>query len=195
MKVHLGCGSVYLREWVNVDLPLPTVFLAKSRTDLVEKWITTEDLYYARHADKTIDVWRGGATTKETVCDTYGAFNFIPARPGSVSEILARQVFEHLDREQAKQGLRQAHMVLKSGGLLRIDVPDPDETVRKYGETGDEFYLRHLFGPRLDEYGYHVHYSRKLLTQFVQSFGFRFVHEEQNIHTYPAFCLRFAKVT
>lgn len=193
MKIHLGCGSVYLREWVNVDLPLPTVFLAKERHDLIEKFITTEERYYARHEDKTANSLRGGPVTKDTVCDVYGSFGFIPARTESVSEILSRQCFEHLSREETVQGLKEAHRVLKSGGLLRIDIPDPDETLRQYRETGDEFLIRHLFGPRRDVYGFHTHYTRNMLTELVESHGFTFVVEEPNVHFYPAYCLKFTR--
>lgn len=193
MKLHLGNGSVYLREWVNVDLPLPTVYLARERHDLVERFITTEDKYYARHDDKTRDRLRSGPLTQETVCDIYGSFTFIPARPGTVAEILARQVFEHMDRGEAKQALRNCHQALRSEGLLRLDIPDPDETLRQYRDTGDEFFIRHLFGPRRDVYGSHIQYNRKMLKLVVEQHGFRYLAEEPNQHWYPAFTLRFIK--
>jgi len=193
VKIHLGSGSVYLREWVNVDLPLPNVFLAKERHDLVERFITTEDKYYARHDNKSKDTWRQGPLKQETVCDVYGRFEFLPARANAVSEILARQCFEHLTREQAVQGLVESRRVLQPGGIIRIDIPDPDETMRHYLESGDEFYIRHLFGPRLDTYGFHTHYTRTMLSNLLESHGFEFIQEEPNIHNYPAFCLAFSK--
>lgn len=193
VKLHVGCGSVYLREWVNVDIPEPNVFLARERGDLVERYITTEGDYYGRHRDKTQDSHRKGPLVQEYVCDAYGRFTFIPARSGSAEEILSRQVFEHLDRREARDGLRECHRVLQLDGILRLDVPDPDETLRKYGETRDEVYCRYLFGPRRDEYGSHFHYTRQMLTDIVTAAGFRFIHEEPNIHFYPAFCLRFAR--
>src|SRR5688572_17847458 len=145
MRLHVGNGAIFLREWVNVDLPLPHVFLAKERSDLVERFSTTEDNYYGRHQDQTVEQWRKGAICQETVCNVYGSFAFLPVRPGSVSEILSRQAFEHLDRSQAVVAIDQCRRALKVGGLLRIDIPDADETIRRYGETRDEFYLRHLF--------------------------------------------------
>lgn len=193
MKLHVGCGSVYLREWVNVDLPLPTVFLARERHDLLERFITTEDKYYSRHDDKTADSLRGGPVTRETICDVYGSFTFLPARPNTVTEILARQCFEHLGRDEAVVALQSAHRVLKTDGILRIDIPDPDETLRKYRETGDEFYIRHLFGPRRDLFGLHTHYTRGMLVDLAKAAGFSFRQEEPNIHFYPSYCLRFER--
>lgn len=193
MRLHVGNGSILLRGWLNVDLPKPNVFLAKERPDLVERFITTEDQYYARHENKTMDTTRKGPVTEETVCDAYGSFDLLPARTSSVTEILTRQCFEHLNMEQAKRALTECRRVLKPEGTLRIDIPDPDRTLRKYLETGDDFYRRHLFGPRLDEYGFHTHYTRSMLAHMAEVAGFRFVEEEENIHFYPAFCLRFAK--
>lgn len=194
MKLHIGSGSVYLREWINIDLPLPHVYLARERHDLVAKFITTEDRYYSRHDHRNPDNTREVGKQQDTVCDTFGSFQFIPARPGSVSEILSRQVFEHLDRSEAKSALRGCYEALQPGGTLRLDVPDPDATLRLYRETGEEFYIRHLFGPRRDIYGFHTHYTRNMLTDLVESHGFKLLDEEPNVHFYPAYCLRFSKV-
>lgn len=193
MKLHVGCGSVLLREWVNVDLPLPTVFLAKERPDLVERFVTTEDAYYARHQDKTPESLRNGPVTGETVCDVFGSFTFLPARAGTVSEILSIQVFEHLNSDMAALALDECRRVLQRGGILRLDVPDPDETIQRYLETGDKFYVRHLYGPRRDVFGCHTHYTRAMLKALVEDHGFRFVLEETHNHFYPAMKLRFEK--
>lgn len=194
MKLHVGSGSVYLREWVNIDLPLDNVFLAKERPDLVEKFIASESDYYEKHRDKTPDKLRRGAVVQETCCDVFGSFAFLPVRPASVEEILSVQVWEHLDRAEAKAAMQECQRVLKPGGFLRIDVPDPDETLRQYRKTGDEFCIRHFFGPRRNEYGSHFHYTRAMLRDLVEKFSFRFMSEEENRHWYPAFCLRFKKV-
>lgn len=195
MKLHVGSGSVYLREYVNVDLPLPSVFLAKERPDLVDRFSTMEEDYYGRHTDKTKGTFRKGPLSQETVCDVYGSFDFLPVRPNSVSEILARQCFEHLDRNEAPRALAQSYAALKKGGVLRLDIPDADETLRQYRETGDEFFIRHLFGPRRDMYGFHTHYTRTMLIKLVEDAGFGYELEERNIHCYPAFCLRFVRNT
>lgn len=193
MKVHLGAGAIYLKDYLNVDLPLPHVALAKDEPGLVEEFITTEDKYYARHEGKGISDWRKGPQIVKTVCDAYGSFQFIPTRNETVSELLSRQVLEHLNVTQAREAMKECFRVLSWGGQLRIDVPDPEATLELYRETGDKFYFRHLFGPRLDVFGYHTPYSRASLTHLVAEAGFNLEQEEPNIHSYPAFCLRFVK--
>lgn len=190
MKVHVGASTIYLDGYVNVDLP-PTA-LAVDHPELAEAWSTTEDNYYGRHQDKTIDVLRRGPADQLAVCDVHGSFQSLPFDDSSVDEILSRQAFEHMSITEARAGLREMRRVLKVGGILRLDVPDYLETLVKWYETKDAFYLRHLLGNRNGDYGYHVMgYDREGLKRLVTEHGFEFVEEEQNIHHYPAMCLRF----
>lgn len=193
MKIHMGCGSVYLMGYYNVDLPLPYIHLTQDRPALVEQYQTTEGDYYGRHGTQTIETWKQGPKRLETVCDAYGSFTAIPARPSSATEILSRQVFEHLPPQEGVKALKECNRVLQPHGLLRIDVPDPEATLKLFHATGDNFYIRHFFGPRIDEFGFHTPYTRDILTGMCDEAGFRFVGEEPNIHPYPAFMLQFEK--
>ncbi len=192
-KLHIGCGTVYLADWINVDLPSPDCHLATDRPDLVERYRTVYDAYYARH-QKTIEDLRKGPLKQEYVCDRYGSYTFLPVAPGTVDEILARHSFEHLSRTEARAALVCLNKAMKLGGELVLDVPDHDETLRLYKETGDAFYVRHLLGPRRNDFGYHcMSYTPERLTALVREYGFEITGGEPNIHIYPAFCLRFAK--
>lgn len=194
MRVHVGCGSVYLHGYINADLRGAKTFLAKDRPDLVQQLGTTEDQYYARHQDKTIDLLRKGPLDQECVVDEYASLLDLPGSSWSLDEVLVRHAFEHLSINEAHQCLDEADKKLKSGGILRIDVPDHEGTLKKFKETGDEFYIRHLLGPRRNDYGYHMmSYTKERLRNLVESHGFKFVREERNIHFFPAFCLRFEK--
>lgn len=174
-----------------MDLPFPNVFLASERPDLVESLGTNERNYYGRHSAKTIDSLRA-PILQEMVCDRYGSFDFLPVAPKSVDEVLSRQCFEHLSVAEAHLALDRVRGVMKPGAVLRIDVPDHDETLRRLQETGNHFFARHLMGPRSNERGYHMmSYTREALRKLVEEHGFSFVEEEENIHIYPAFCLRF----
>lgn len=197
VRLHIGSGSVYLLNWHNVDVAGPNTYLAKDRPDLVEKWATTEEHgYYARHQDKTQDKLRSGPLDQEYVCDDYADFLCLRVDPirHRLIEVLSRHSFEHLSINEAKTALRRIFRLMDPAGLLRIDVPDHEGTMRAFRETGDEFYIRHLLGPRRNQYGFHMmSYTREALRELVESIGFEYVEEEKNIHFYPAFCLKFRK--
>jgi hypothetical protein len=113
------------------------------------------------------------ASAKVTgVVDRYGSALALPFMDGCATEVLARQVFEHLSLTEAKAALQEFRRVLLPRGLLRLDVPDTEETAKLLSETKDPFYIRHLFGSRKDDYGYHLMgYDRAGLTQLGGSTG------------------------
>lgn len=195
MRLHVGSGTVYLApNWINIDLPGPHTFLAQDRPDLVDRYLAADEDYYARHKDKTLGSMSKGPLEQECVCDRYGSFDFLPCGDGEADEILARHVFEHLSLREARAALRESSRVLRHYGLLRLDVPDHEQSLQLLMSTQNQFYLRHVLGPRRNEFGYHlVGYDRKRLTALVESCGYSLVAEEPNIHLYPAFCLRFVK--
>jgi len=193
MKVHVGCGTVYLKGWLNLDVKTPKTFLADERPDLVERYITTEDDYYGRHKDKTVEALRKGPRNDEYVCDEYGDFFDLPLF--NFNELLARHSFEHLSLGEARSALMNIYEHTNKRGILRLDVPDHEQTLLLYGKTGDPFYIRHLLGPRRDEYGFHMmSYTPERLQRLVEEHGFTCEGAEENIHIYPAFCLRFRKI-
>jgi predicted SAM-dependent methyltransferase len=96
---------------------------------------------------------------------------------------------------EAGKALEECSRVLRPEGIMRIDVPDHDETMRLFRETGDEFYIRHLLGPRKTLWGYHLaSYTPQTLKWHVEEHGYELVDSEPNIHLYPQFCLRFKKL-
>lgn len=198
MKLHIGSGTVYLKDWLNVEPAGDHVFYPYERPDLVERYSADESNYYGRHSGQSLNKFVPAQAEAELVCDVKSTWqdlylNF-PAQ--CAGEILSRQTFEHFDTRSARFALLNSNYVLRSGGKLRIDVPDNHETMERYRETGDKFYVRHLVGPaHKGSWGHHVmSYTREELKSFVEDFGFKFEAEEPNIHLYPAFCLRFYRV-
>lgn len=195
-RLHLGCGSVYLDGYVNVDLQRDGISLAKDRPDLVVERKTSESDYYGHSKTETLEsLARPKPKAKDGVCDAYDdACELATFEAGSCIEVLSRQMFEHLSISEARKALQTFHRVLACGGILRLDVPDHDGTVEALMASKDAFYIRHLFGTRRDEYGYHImSYTRDGLRVLAAQAGFEFLFEEPNIHFYPAFCLRFRK--
>lgn len=194
MKLHMGCGSVYLDGWKNVDLPGPNTFLAADRPDLVAKLKTTPDAYYKNHANVTIDTLRDGPIDQPMVVDAFGSFDNIPAPYWECDELLAVHTFEHLSMTEARKALDQIDAIMKPNGALRLDVPDHDRSMELYAQTNDPFFKRHVLGPRRNQYGYHMMgYSKERLIALVEEHGFVYEGDDPREHLYPAISVRFRK--
>jgi len=99
---------------------------------------------------------------------------------GSVEEIYASHVLEHLSHNQElEQALREFLRILKPGGRIRISVPDFQEIARAFCAedltTGDRYKLSRLaFGGQRNEYDLHkIGFSYDILRLFLEQVGFR----------------------
>jgi len=195
-KLHLGCGSVYLSGFVNVDvLQGPRVHFASERPDLVDRWVTTEDKYYARQPPFDLHTTRDS----EIVVDESHDICNLPHEPGSVEKILVVQVFEHLTRIQTHQALTCWHRVLLRGGILHIDVPDIEKTAGLLldADTREKrmVALRLIFGTRKDAYSYHhFGYTPAGLSRLLSEHGFSTRQIEPMQDDYPAFAMMGVKI-
>jgi predicted SAM-dependent methyltransferase len=140
LLVHVGCGSVTPREWVNLDASWNLLAARVPGLRRVLKamgFISTEA---ARHA------WADNIR----YCDVSRG---LPFRDGEAAVVYASHVLEHLTPLQARNLTREAYRVLKPGGVLRLVVPDLERLARLYlqerangagyGNAADKF-MEHL---------------------------------------------------
>lgn len=66
---------------------------------------------------------------------------------GAVDLIYCCHAFEYFDREEAKKVLKEWHRVLKSGGILRLAVPDFEAIVKVYFKYKKNLEHRGILGP------------------------------------------------
>lgn len=213
-RAHIGNGQIYLDRsegWTNVDTADSGAALAKDKPAFVDKWRTSEHRYYEKvdQARGNIDVAEDrirhpkfNPVLTDRVTDLYGSWERLPFRDGELDEILSRQVFEHLSRRESQQAMEEARRCLKLGGILRLDVPDHTEALNQFADLRAvgkhkeaDFMLSHLVGSAKHHWAFHMgSWTHGDLDAFVRPYGFRFLEEEPNIHSYPAFCLRWEKV-
>ncbi len=203
MKLHIGCGRVYLIDWINVDMRGANTVLASNHTEMVALRGIHEDDYYggnsARIEEMLKERWRTAWETKEPapesdmpiIVDAYGSFQDLPFETASVKEILTRQAFEHLSITEARRGLAEMARVMEDGAILRLDVPDMDEAIRLIMEKQDGAYAQQILGPRRGDFGYHcMGYTKVGLIKLIQEHEFFYLHDEPNPHFYPSICIR-----
>ncbi len=106
---------------------------------------------------------------------------------GSVSEIYASHVYEHLDHNsEVKLAFAEAFRVLKPGGLIRIGVPDLEVLCRvildKKLSIDNRFAAQRLmYGGQTDPNDYHkVGFTFDFLKRFLEEAGFRGVQRVQS---------------
>lgn len=197
-KVHVGCGSVYLDGYINVDLYIPGLsFKVDERPDLVMKNLTTVDKYYKNKVTRS-DIESKRHHTKKIVVDVFADARNLPFSKNSLDEIRSVQLFEHFTYSESEKILKHWHSLLKPGGLLHIDVPDLDETLRRYLQAktkkDKQWYIRLLYGSQKNEFGIHrAMYSRQMLKSLLIKHGFSKIREFDNIHFYPAFAFEARK--
>jgi len=182
-KLHLGCGGVYLRGYVNCDMH-------GNHADGEPE-----------HATDITDYYRGlqGSSLKlperrECVVDEHCDLRHID-RFTQVCKIVAIQCLEHLPPEGVEEALQNWYASTVPGGIVIVSVPDTEKTLRMLSERDrTDFAVRHLVGKRDDYWYYHrSHWTRDTLHAAFWRAGFRQTWEIENIHFYPAIVLKARK--
>jgi len=191
IRLHVGCGTVYLDGYVNIDVEVPGYsFLAAERPDLMERNRTTVDRYYKQdESQETLE--HGPREPQACVVDRYAPIDALPFEPNSVDEIRSVQVLEHVGFREAPVVLRHWYELLKPGGVAHVDVPDFEETARQLlaqpDEASKDWYYRLVYGSQKNAYAIHKNgFSPARLERLLREAGFREVrHVPNTIHFYP----------
>jgi len=190
-RLHVGCGTVYLDGYINIDLEVPGYsFLASERPDLVAVNRTTVDRYY-KHLETRDSLEQGTLNAQHCVVDRYAPIDALPFAPESVDEIRSVQVLEHMETKRVPEVLRHWHAMLKPGGIAHVDVPDFEETARQLlaqpDEPSKDWFYRLIYGSQKNAHAFHRSgFSPARLERLLREAGFREVRHLQNtLHFYP----------
>lgn len=123
-KINVGCGQNPTLGWRNFDNP-HSLWLAR-RPFLVRllksvRLINLPQLQFILFA-RNNEIEYGDSTAR------------LPIADGQVAVLYTSHMLEHLDRAEADSFMREARRLLKSGGVIRLALPD----LRRLAET----YLR-----------------------------------------------------
>lgn len=217
IKIHIGAGGIYLKDYENLDVPTDEFYFADARPDLVKENITTIDNYYMDpyynnyyerfklklQGVKKLPEPKGlpakNLKRRKIVINQIAYANNLPYKPLSVEEILAVQVFEHFEPEEAKLVLKHWYKLLTPNGKLIVDVPDIIETAKllSMAETEEEMNWAEklIHGTRNNKFAYHkVGYWPKKLENMLKNAGFVNIKVNNRInHQYPAFSMEAIK--
>lgn len=104
----------------------------------------------------------------------------------SVDEVYASHILEHLGyQEELPKALGHIHRILKSGGSLRISVPDLDVLCRLYLNSERDHaaswnIVRIMYGGQTDPYDFHkIGFGWESLRRYLQRAGFKDIARAQ----------------
>lgn len=134
MKLHLGCGTKWLKGYTHVDI------IQNENIDIIS------DLRDLKNLDNSC-----------------------------AEEIYACHVLEHFGRNEVKEVLLGWTRLLKSGGLIRISVPDFSSVCKMYqkNENISEL-LGLLYGGQRNEYDFHkICFDFRSMQDLLTSIGYK----------------------
>ena len=164
-KLHLGCFDQVFPGWVNTDIT-PHIFVARvpGLAWLLYKVGVISKERYDQH--------QKGIFRAVSYLDVTKRF---PYPAGWFDAVYCSHLLEHLYPDQARFCIGEIYRVLKSGGIVRIVVPDLDRIVAHYDPLQPEEFLEKMFeaSQKRAKNQHHWHYNEISLARLLTDAGFR----------------------
>jgi predicted SAM-dependent methyltransferase len=127
VRINVGCGDVPTNGWRNFDNSLS---LRLSKIPVLPYLLFKVGLINASH-------YQFVKYARSNEIEYADATERLPLSDRSVDVLYSSHMLEHLDQTDATSFLREARRVLRSGGIIRLAVPDLRKHARRYIESGD----------------------------------------------------------
>ena len=127
LKINIGCGDTPTKGWRNYDNSW-SVLLAKKK---VLTYILWKSGFLSEAQDKFISF------AKNTNILWADGIKRIPENDSSVDVIYSCHMVEHLEKLDVASFFKEARRILKSGGIIRLAVPNIKYQVDNYLKDGD----------------------------------------------------------
>jgi len=163
-KLHLGCFDCPLEGWLNTDIT-PHLWIARIPflPELLHRLGKMDARRFAQH--------REGIFKKVQYLNLSKTFPY----PNDQFEfVFSSHVFEHIRRPVPAETLKEILRVMKSGGTMRVAVPDLSFFVSKYSEEEADEFVRSVFEMEngMDKNRHQWMYSQVTLAAFLKKAGF-----------------------
>lgn len=189
MKLHIGCGTIYLKGYVNID-GAPHYIADKCPPELLEQNTTEFDRYYKQGF---------GTLPGHVVADLeHDLRKPLPFPNGFVDEIVMYQVLEHLPSYNTWALLSDFSRVLRVGGAFIVSVPDIKGTaellVNAQTDEEEDWAIRLIHGTQRNQWSHHYcGYTARTLKTLLSQYGFGGFEDMPKINFYPVIHLKAIK--
>lgn len=189
MKLHLGCGTIYLKDYINVDV-CPDYLAENAPAAALAQNTTTFERYY-KH-----DFCKGSGLC---IADVTAPINKLPFLDGEVEEAVLIQVLEHIPAYDVGNVLKEISRVLKHNGVFIVGVPDLKETAKMLAESTtseeEDWCIRLIHGTQRNKWSHHYcGYTKHTLKEILSLYNFGNFEDLPNINFYPSIYLKAYKV-
>ena len=189
MKLHLGCGTVYLKGYVNID-GAPNYLADECPPEILAQNATDFDHYYKQEF---------GTLPGHVVADLgHDLREPLPFPNGFVDEIVMYQVLEHVPSYDVGKLLSDIARVLRIGGAFIVSVPDIRRTaellVEAKTDEEEDWAIRLIHGTQRNQWSHHYcGYTARTLKNLLSKHGFGGFEDMPNINCYPVVHLKAIK--
>lgn len=189
MKLHMGCGTVYLKGYINID-GAPDYLSDECPTELLTQNATEFDRYYKQEFC---------TLPGHVVADLkHNLMEPLPFPKGFVDEIVMYQVLEHIPVYEVGKLVADIARVLRIGGAFIVSVPDIKETAKLLAaaqtEQEEDWAIRLLHGTQRNQWSHHFcGYVTRTLKSLLAQHGFSTFEDMPSINFYPVIHLKAIK--
>jgi SAM-dependent methyltransferase len=185
MRLHLGCGTTYLKNYINVDIA-PDYLIDDAPPAVLMQNTTIFERYYKHEFCKGSGL---------CVADIKASIDCLPFHSKTIDEAILIHVLEHIQSYEVGKVLKEISRVLKVGGSFIVGVPDLKETARMLAETKtpeqEDWCIRLIHGTQRNEWSHHFcGYTERTLKEILSLYGFIDFETLPNINFYPAIHLK-----
>jgi SAM-dependent methyltransferase len=185
-RVHLCCGSVYLKGYENCDIVgdvLPNYVMADGIAENPNE--TTLENYFKRPFEKDSKKRERPGFIIDTQMNILEKW---PWDDRSVDEIVMVNGFEHFEpNTELKHVIKEIERVLRVGGMFLFDFPDIKEIVNQYHDTDPHFCMELIYCNRKNKYSVHPFgYTYKTIPTYLTPDKWEIYPLDVVKHDYPS---------
>lgn len=181
-KVHLCCGSVYLKDYENCDI-VGEIVDSGALINLNE---TTIDKYFKFPFEQDFSKRQKKEFKINTKMNILEKWKW---GDESVDEILMINAFEHFEPVLGELDhiINEAYRVLKPGGTWNFDFPNIKEIVDKYYKSEPSYCMELIYCNRKNKYSAHCFgYTYNTLNLYLTADKWGLKQQEIVKHDYPS---------
>lgn len=129
-KLNLGCGPTGINGWINYDFGmLPFLNKTGFLGFFVKLGLLKKDYLLRWPKFEMVDIRK-----------------VLPLEDKTIDYIYCSHVLEHFEKWEAKNILLESRRVLKTGGIIRIVLPDIEKIINNYSATKSDEFCRIWWG-------------------------------------------------